>query len=461
MFPTEVYKNRRNSLKSKIGKGILLFPGNTELAWNYKSNTSRFRQDSTFLYFFGIDIPNLFAVINLDNDEEIVFGDDVDLEDIIWTGSVESIADLANKAGATKTLKISQLDSYIQNANRTGQTLHFLPCYRSETKLLLSELTGIKHSELSKSVSHLFIEAVVALRSKKDNLEIDDIENMVNLAGVMHTTAMTMAKQGISEHEIAGIVEGICLQKGYAVSFPVICSVRGEILHNISYNNTLQNGQLLLTDAGAESMNHYASDITRTTPVGGKFSTQQKAIYQIVLSANKKVIELAKPGILYRDIHLQAAQVIADGLCELGLMKGNSEEAVKAGAHALFFPHGIGHMLGLDVHDMENLGENNVGYNNTIIRSEQFGLAYLRMARTLDPGFVVTDEPGIYFIPELIGLWKSENKFTQFINYDEVAKYIKLGGIRIEDDLFITPSGCKVLGNPIPKEIKDIEDLCS
>jgi Xaa-Pro aminopeptidase len=299
--------------------------------------------------------------------------------------------------------------------------------------------------------------AIVALRSIKDDIEISEIESMVNVAGTMHTTAMKMADPGISEREIAVAIEGICLSKGHAISFTSICSIHGEILHNPFYNNILKKGQLLVVDAGAESLEHYASDITRTTPVGRKFDSRQRDIYEIVLRANLEVIKISKPGVPYRDVHLAAAGVISEGLKSLGLLKGNVEELVNKGAHALFFPHGLGHMLGLDVHDMEGLGEDYVGYDKDFSRADQFGLAYLRMARKLEPGFVITDEPGIYFIPSLIDQWKAENKFTEFINYEKLEKYKDFGGVRIEDDVLITENGCRVLGEHIPKTISDIE----
>ena len=302
------------------------------------------------------------------------------------------------------------------------------------------------------------INAVVKLRAVKDQYEISELEKAVDVARIMHTTAMKMAYPGNFERELAGAIEGIALSHGGPVSFPVILSMDGQTLHNHYHGNELTEGRMVVCDAGAETSMCYSSDITRTFPVGGKFSEQQKEIYEIVLQANVDTIKASKPGVSYREVHLMAARIIAEGLNGLGIMKGDVDEAVKAGAHALFFPHGLGHMLGLDVHDMEGLGENYVGYSDTLKRSDQFGLAYLRMGRELEPGFVLTNEPGCYFIPALIDQWKAEKKHAQFINYDQVEKYRKFGGVRIEDDVLITESGSRILGTPIPKTVEEVED---
>jgi Xaa-Pro aminopeptidase len=459
MFPTDTYIKRRQSLKNYLKSGVIFFPGNQESPYNYTSNAYRFRQDSNFLYFWGMDLPNLAAIIDLDSNEEIVFGDDPETSDIVWTGPLPKIKELALKSGVTKTLLFSELNNLIKDYKHKKRPIHFAPPYRGEIKIQMSALLECKIEDLSNLASKELIKAIVKLRSIKDKLEIKEIENMVEVAFLMHTTAMKMARPGATEREIAGVIEGICLSNSYAVSFSSICSIHGEILHNPYYNNVLEKGKLFLADAGSESLMHYASDITRTTPVAKKFDSRQRDIYEIVLNANLEVIRISKPGLLYRDIHLAAAKIIVDGLKSIGLMKGNSDEAVSEGAHAIFFPHGLGHMLGLDVHDMEGLGEDYVGYDSNISRSEQFGLAYLRMARKLEPGFVITDEPGIYFIPSLINQWKVEKQFTEFINYDKLEEYKDFGGIRIEDDLLITENGCKVLGKPIPKTIDEIENL--
>jgi Xaa-Pro aminopeptidase len=457
MFKSEVYKNRRKELMRKIGQGLIFFPGNTEVSFNYPANTYHFRQDSNFLYFFGLNQPDLAAVLDANTGKEYIFGNDVDMDDIIWMGPQPSIKDRAAKCGVENTAPFSELSGFLQNARNKGQQIHILPVYRGDTTVQIADLLGIHHSEVKNLVSENLIKAVVSLREIKDEYEIVEIEKAVETAYKMHTTSMKMAKPGIIEQEIAGVIEGIAISGGGPVSFPVILSVHGETLHNHHHNNILQVGQMMVTDAGCETQMAYASDITRTVPVGGKFNTRQKAIYEIVLKANVEVIKQCKPDIFYRDMHFLAAKTIVNGLKELGLMNGDTDAAVAAGAHALFMPHGLGHQMGLDVHDMEGLGEDYVGYDEEVQRSEQFGLAFLRMAKRLKPGMVITDEPGIYFIPALIDLWKKEGKHTDFINYDKLEAYKDFGGIRIEDDLLITENGCRVLGKPIPKTVEEIE----
>lgn len=461
MFKSEVYKRRRKKLMQKVGSGLIFFPGNTEVSFNYPSNTYHFRQDSNFLYFFGLNQPDLAAILDLDTGKEYIFGNDIDIDDIIWMGPQASIKERATQCGVENTAAFSELSAFLQNAQNKGQPIHILPVYRGDTAILIADLLAIHHSEVKKFVSEHLIKAVVSLREIKDEYEIAEIEKAVDTAYKMHTTSMKMAKPGIVEQEIAGAIEGIAISGGGPVSFPVILSVRGETLHNHHHNNILQIGQMMVTDAGCETQMAYSSDITRTVPVGGKFNEVQKAIYEIVLKANQEVIKQCKPGVFYRDMHFLAAKTIVNGLKELGLMKGDTDAAVAAGAHALFMPHGLGHQMGLDVHDMEGLGENFVGYDKEVQRSEQFGLAFLRMAKRLKQGMVITDEPGIYFIPALIELWKSKNKHTDFISYDKLENYKNFGGIRIEDDLLITEKGCRVLGTPIPKTVEEIEKTMS
>jgi Xaa-Pro aminopeptidase len=460
MFSAETYINRRERLKKILENGIILFPGNGETPFNYTSNTYRFRQDSNFLYFFGLDLPNLAAIIDIDNNRDIIFGNVPDQDELIWNGIQPSIPDLATESGVNSVFPVFKLDDYIKTALAKDRKIHFAPVYRSEVILLLSNIFKWKSDKINNKFSKKLIHAIIELRSTKDEVEILEIEQMIEVAWKMHITAMKMAKPGITEREIAGYLEGICLSSCSAVSYPIICSVRGEILHNPNFFNTLKEGQLLLVDAGAESLDHYASDITRTIPVGGKFSTIQREIYEIVLKANLEVINIARSGLSYLDAHFVAARAITQGLIDIGIMKGNVDDAVNTGAHALFFPHGLGHMLGLDVHDMESLGENYVGYNKEYLRSNQFGLTNLRMARKLEQNFVVTDEPGIYFIPPLIDIWEAEKKCKEFINYDRLKYFKDFGGIRIEDDLLIADDGCRVLGKPIPKTISEVEDTC-
>lgn len=457
MFPKEVYWQRRKLLRELVGGGLILFQGNEESAMNYKGNTYHFRQDSSFLYFFGINKPGFYGVCDVDSGVDALYGDDFTMADIIWMGEQPTVKELAQEVAVDSTAPLGDLSGDLQKALGEGRKVHILPTYRGDQVISLSEMLGTSCEGIEKHVSNELIGAVVKLRSVKDDYEIAEIEKAVQVAGLMHTTAMKMGFAGNYERELSGAIEGIALAHGGPVSFPVILSMDGQTLHNHYHGNELQDGRMVVCDAGAETALCYASDITRTFPVGGKFSTQQSDIYNIVLEANNLTIEASAPGKTYRSIHLMAAKIIASGLKELGIMKGDVDEAVAAGAHALFFPHGLGHMMGLDVHDMEGLGENNVGYTDSITRSDQFGLAYLRMGRTLEPGFVMTNEPGCYFIPALIEQWKAEKKFEQFINYDTVSSYLGFGGVRIEDDVLVTETGSRILGPPIPKTVAEVE----
>jgi len=459
MFDARVYRSRRQALKQKLGSGVALFPGNKEAPINYPANTYYFRQDSSFLYFFGLDSPNLYGLIDIDEDREIIFGDDLSLEDIIWMGHQPRLIERARKVGIREVKPLKELEPAIKNYLSAGRQIHYLPPYRQETILELASLLGKPAEEVKPGASKELIKATVALRSIKEEIEIKEIESALNITREMYLTAMKMARPGKTEWELVGAMEGIALSHGCHLAFPTILTINGQILHNHDHSNRLFRGRLLVIDAGVESTEHYASDITRTLPVGWKFSQKQKEIYEIVLKAQEQAIQAIKPGLPYKEVHLQTCRIIASGLKDLGLMKGNIEEAVERGAHALFFPHGLGHMLGLDVHDMEGLGEDYVGYNESVKRSEQFGLGYLRLARTLEPGFVLTVEPGIYFIPPLIAQWKKEKKHAEFINYQRVMEYIDFGGIRIEDDVLVTRDGHKVLGRKIPKTVAEIESL--
>jgi Xaa-Pro aminopeptidase len=461
MFNSEVYSERRKKLKALMKSGIGLFPGNTDAAMNYPANPYHFRQDSNFLYFFGIDLQGFAGVIDFDSGEDRVYGNDVNLDDIIWMGPQPTVRDLAAKCGIRNTASMTKLEETIRDAISKGRKVHFLPPYRGETKMTIGSLFRENPCQMKTLASEELIKAVVALRSIKEQIEIEEIEKAVNIAYEMHVTAMKMCKEGVREQEIFGAMEGIAYAKGAGPSFPVILSINGQTLHNHSHNNILKEGRMLVTDCGAETNLHYASDITRTTPVGGKFSDIQRDIYEVVLKANTEAITAARPGMSNLDLHLLACKIIASGMKELGLMKGDVDEAVAVGAHALFIPHGLGHMLGLDVHDMEALGEDYIGYSNDVKRSDQFGLAFLRFALPYKKGHVFTVEPGCYFIPELIDMWKTQGKFKEFINYDRIVKYLDLGGIRIEDNLVITEKGNKLIGRPIPKTVSEIESVCA
>jgi Xaa-Pro aminopeptidase len=459
MFNPDSYQIRRRKIREKISKGLILLIGNTESPANYKGNPYVFRQDSTFLYLTGVDIPGFVLTIDAETGNETLYGHEATADDIIWSGSQPSIKELAERAGINEGLKLSKLDDTINTALNYGRPIHILPPYRSDIYLLLEKFLSVHHSKLQNLASVELINAIARLRSIKEDQEIAEIERMVDVAYDMHVWNMKNMIPGKSEKEQAGFLEGIARSKGGFSPFPIILSIHGEILHNPSYSNILVDGRMCLTDAGAESNMHYASDITRTIPVSGVFSSSQKDIYSIVLKAQEESIRMIKPGVANKNIHLAAAKIITEGLHSLGIMRGNCDDSVILGAHAIFFPHGIGHHLGLDAHDMEALGEDYVGYNEEFIRSTQFGLSSLRLARKLEPGNVITCEPGIYFIPELITKWQTEKKFEEYINYDILQNYLQFGGIRIEDNILVTSDGSRILGKPIPKSITDIEEV--
>ncbi|WP_372948931.1 aminopeptidase P family protein [Mariniphaga sp.] len=459
MFEKEIYTHRRNKLKNKVSNGIALFLGNMESPMNYPANTFHYRQDSSFLYFFGLDFPGLAGVIDFDNGEDYIFGNDVDLDDIIWMGPQVTIQENATKVGVAKTAPLAKLNDFLSNAIKQGRKIHFLPPYRGENKIWLEQLLGISALRIGEYASVELIKAVVDLRSVKEPEEIEEIKKACATGYEMHVAAMKLAKPGVREQQIAGTIEGIAAAGGGMISFPIILSQNGETLHNHDHSQILKEGRLMLTDAGAESLLHYASDFTRTVPVGGKFTQKQRDIYEIVLAANNKATELTKPGVTYKSVHLAASEVIAAGLKDLGIMKGDVKEAVANGAHALFFPHGLGHMMGLDVHDMEDLGQIYVGYDDEIRPSEQFGIAALRLGRRLQPGFVVTNEPGIYFIPALIDQWQRDKTNADFINFDKVNEYRQFGGIRLEDDILVTETGSEIIGKRVPVEADEVEKI--
>lgn len=457
MFDKSVYTQRRNLLKKEISSGIALFLTNPEASFNYPANTYHYRQDSHFSYFFGINLPGFAGCIDFDSGEEIIFGTDFDIDDIIWMGEQPKVSELAAQAGISQSRAYSSLHDWLRVAVSKGRKIHFLPPYRGKVMIELSELLSLPVSNIKTAASVELIKAVVKLKEVKDELEIAEIEKAVDVAWLMHTTAMKMARPGITEQAIAGTIEGIALSHGGAVSFPVILSMDGQTLHNHSHHNTLCPDRMLVVDAGAELHSLYSSDITRTIPVGGKFNPRQKDIYEIVLKANTESIAAIRPGKEYRENHFLAARIITEGLKAIGLMKGDVDEAVAAGAHTLFFPHGLGHMMGMDVHDLESLGENYVGYDDVTKRATEFGTAYLRLGKKLKPGYVLTNEPGIYFIPALIDKFRSEGKYLDFVNYDKVEAFKDFGGIRIEDDVLVTADGYRVLGKPIPKTVAEVE----
>ena len=457
MFETSVYKNRRARLKEKVKSGLVLILGNGEAPANYTDNTYKFRQDSSFLYFFGLNQPGFAGVIDIDSGDEYIFGNDVD---IIWMGPQPSVKDMAARVGVSKTAPFARLADCMKTAISQGRRIHFLPPYRFRNMLLLEELLGIRPALVKNYASLELIKAVVDLRSVKEPCEIEEITKACNIGYEMHTAAMRNCKPGVKEQYIAGLIEGIAASYGSMVSFPVILSQNGETLHNHDHSQILQEGRMMLTDAGAEEVSHYCSDFTRTVPVGGKFLTRQKEVYNIVLAANNKAIEIAKPGVTYQYVHLEVCKVLAQGLKDLGLMKGDVNEAVAAGAHALFMPHGLGHMMGLDVHDMEDLGQIYVGYDDETRPIDQFGTSSLRMGRRLQEGFVITDEPGCYFIPALIDQWRAQGMHKEFLNYDKIETFKDFGGIRLEDDILIIPGGSRFLGDKrTPITVEEVEEI--
>ena len=457
MFGKETYIQRRNILKEKVGSGLVLLMGNDYSPMNYEDNIYNFRQDSTFLYYAGIDVAHVAVIIDIDANKTILFGKDLSVEYIVWMGIQPTMSELADKSGIEKLQDYNNISTFLKNAKSKGRDVHFLPPYRAENKLKMEEWLDIRTKDLKKNTSKKLIQAVIVQRSIKSAEEVIEMEHAVAITKEMHVAAMQAAREGRKEHDLAGIVQGIAKGCGGDLAYPIIMTVNGQTLHNHYHGNTLKEGQLVLRDFGAENGMHYAGDITRTFPVAKKFTQKQREIYQIVLDAEEAAIQALKPSVAYKTIHLQAARDMAEGLKSIGLMKGNIDEAVEEGAHALFFPHGLGHMIGLDVHDMEDLGEDLVGYGEGVKRSKQFGLKSLRLGKELEEGNVLTVEPGIYFIPELIDQWQADGKYVDFLNYDKINSYRDFGGVRIEDNILVTNYGHQVLGPKIPKTIEEVE----
>ena len=454
MFAKETYIQRREQLKKTLGHGLALFLGNEECGMNYEDNTYDFRQDSTFLYYFGLPYAGLSAVINIDDDETIIFGDEISIDHIVWMGTQPTLREKSDRVGVENVKPAAVLPMYLQKADIKDQWIHFLPTYRAEHKLKLMKWLSLPVNLLSPSVA--FIKAVVNMRNYKSEEEVAEIEKACNITARMHKAAYENLRIGDKEQHIAALVTSTALAAGMRLSFPVIATVNGQILHNHYYGNTVKEGDMLLVDAGAETAMGYAGDMSSTIPAGKKFTSRQRDVYDIQVASHLAAVEALRPGVPFMDIYELSSKIICEGMKSLGLMKGDSEEAVRQGAHAMFLPCGLGHMMGLDVHDMENLGEVWVGYDGQP-KSTQFGRKSLRLARKLEPGFVLTIEPGVYFIPELIDLWKSENKFADFINYDRLEQYRDFGGIRNEEDYLITETGARRLGEKIPLTADEAE----
>jgi len=461
MFSKDTYIQRRKELKQLVGQGLIVLFGNNDAPANYPANSyAPMRQDSSFLYYFGQHRDGLVGIIDIDNDEEWLLGDDIDIEDIVWMGFVPSVSDLAAKVGVSRTAPMSYLRQVCCNAIATNRSIHYLPPYRHDTKIQIMDLLGIHPSEQKEKASLPLIKAIVKMRSTKTTDEIAAIDRACDVGYLMHTTAQRLIRPGVTERYVGGQVDGIARSMAQGVSFATIFSQHGEIMHGNPSDAKLEAGRLALCDAGCE-LEDYCSDNTRTMPVTGRFTQRQLEIYSIVEQCHDYVLEVARPGVKYMDVHFAVCRMMVDRLKELGLMRGDTDEAVRAGAHAMFLPHGLGHMMGMDVHDMEGLGQIYVGFDDeTRPNQEQFGTNCLRMGRRLEEGFVVTDEPGIYFIPHLIDLWRSEGHCAEFLNFDMLEQYKDFGGIRIEDDVLITRDGCRFMGTKrIPYHPKELEDF--
>lgn len=458
LFSKNTYVERRARLRQLVGHGLIVLMGNNESPMNYPSNTYKFRQDSSFLYFFGQHRDGLVGVIDADSGAETLLGDEIDIDDIVWYGEVTSVVQMAEECGVAHTAPMAALTEMVVQAQKAGRKVHFLPPYRHETMIRLHDLLGIHPSQQRDAASQELIQAVIQLRLVKSAEEIEELERAAAIGYEMHTTAMRLCRPGVTEAYIGGVLDGIAASHGSMVSFQSIVSMHGEILHGYPSARPLEAGRLLLCDAGAETREHYCSDHTRTTPISGTFTQRQKDIYNIVVDCHDLALTHARPGVRWWDVHYDVCRLMTNRLKDLGLMKGDTEAAVQAGAHALFLPHGLGHAMGMDVHDMEGLGQTFVGYDEETRPSTQFGTASLRFARRLEEGHVVTDEPGIYFIPALIDLWRKEGTNAEFLCFDEIEKYKDFGGIRIEDDVLITKDGCRFLGEKrIPYHVDEVE----
>ena len=460
MFSKETYVSRRAELKKLVKSGVVVLFGNNNAPANFPNNGYHpFRQDSSFLYYFGQNRDGLLGVIDVDNNKETLIGDDISIDDIVWYGAVDSVHDMAEQVGVSNSAPMKELAKICKEAKRDKRTIHFLPPYRADIKIMISDLLGIHPDKQKDQASMTLIQAVVKMRSTKTEEEIEELERAALIGYKMHTTAMKMCRPGITEKEIAGTLDGIANGMGAMVSFPTILSQHGEIQHGAPSMAKLQAGKLMLCDAGAETINNYCSDNTRTTPVSGHYDQRQLEIYSIVEECHDYVLTVAKPGVKWWDVHFCVCRLMTERLKELGLMRGDTDDAVAAGAHAMFMVHGLGHMMGMDVHDMESFDQINVGFDEEVRPNlEQFGTNCLRMGRRLQEGFVVTDEPGIYFIPALIDNWKASGHCKEFINFDKLETYKDFGGIRLEDDLLITKNGCRFIGKDrIPYHPKDVE----
>ena len=458
MFSKEIYVSRRAELCRRVGKGLILLPGNPEVPNNYPNNTYYYRQDSTFRYYFGLDVPSLMGLIDAESGEAMLFGDDFTVEDIIWTGPMPTLRELGAEVGVEKTFPKAEVREVLRKAIDLNRPVHYLPPYRAELKMELADLLGIRLAMLHERKSLDLMFAVAEIREKKSAEEIEALERAFKIGYQMHITAMRMCRPGVVEREIAGRVEGIAKSYGQGVSFPTIVTQHGETLHNHNHDGVLEAGRLLLVDGGAESVEGYCSDHTRTYPVSGKFSDRQRDIYNIVLRAHSEVKDMIKPGTMYPDIHRAAYLSLAEGLKGVGLIKSTAEEAVEAGAMYMFMPHGLGHGMGMDVHDLENIGERSFDFSTVLDRAAKSATCIHRATWRVEPGTVMSDEPGIYFIPALIDKCRAEGKFNGIVDYDALNSYRDFGGIRIEDDVLVTETGSRFIGDKLlPLTVEELE----
>lgn len=457
LFEKSVYTARREALCNNTGSGLILIPGNDEVGMNYRDNWFPYRQDSTFLYYFGLNTAGLIGVIDADSGQAFIFGDDSTLDDVVWTGALPTVQEMASAVGVSKSLPVGSLTLHLKEAQRTNRPIHYLPPYRGDQAINLSNWLSISIAELKQKASVVLIKAIVQQRQYKTDLEIAEMDYATHVSADMHVAAMKFARPGVKEFEVAAKLRDVAQANNCTLSFNPIVTIHGETLHNVYSGNTLTDGRLLLVDSGAANDMHYAGDLTSTYPVGKKFTTRQREVYEVVLHAHKTSVAMLKPGIQFIDVYRNACLKIVEGLKDLGLMKGDTREAVAAGAHAMFFQCGLGHMIGLDVHDMENLGEEYVGYTDILKKSTQFGMKSLRLGKALEVGFTLTVEPGIYFIPQLIDRWKAEGKFTEFIKYGALESYRDFGGVRVEEDYAITTSGARLIGKKFPIEVNEVE----
>ncbi len=458
MFDSKIYAARRAALRRRFKTGVILLVGNSDAPMNYAHNTYPFIQDGSFNYFFGLLQPDLAGVIDVDSGEDWLFGSDHDIEDVVWTGPLPTLADRALRIGVTRTWSLASLADWLQKVTDTGRSIHYPPPYRFQTRAILGDLLNRPAASVASGASSELVREIVALREIKGAEEVDEMESALEVTARMHLCAMASTRPGVYEYEVVGKMEGILRGYGLNLAYPIIFSRRGEVLHNTLHNNRLEAGDLVVNDSGASSTIGYASDITRTLPVGGRFNGRQREIYDIVYDAQRAAIAAARRGVLYADLHKLAAKVLVEGLISLGLFRGDPWEIVETGAYAIILQAGLGHQIGLDVHDMEALGEDAVGYDDEIKRSLLFGMNRLRLGKRLRLGMAVTVEPGIYFIPQLIDWWRHQGKFTEFINYDRVGTYANFGGVRIEDDVLVTIEGARILGPPIPSTAAEVED---